>query len=128
MKLKHETHCSVPEHAELCLVSTVHGLTPDHHVASRGFVEGAQHVEECALPRSAGADDRHHFAPLHREVHSGQDGNDASVTADVGLVEVVCFEDRAHSCLIASSGKRREAWMDGYSVAMAAIAILASTI
>src|SRR5207237_9883473 len=52
-----------------------------------------------------------------------------AVAADVRLVNVVCFEDcHSHSCLMASMGNSLEACTDGYTVAIAAIAILARTI
>jgi hypothetical protein len=85
-------------------------------------------VKERALPRSARADDCDHLSPLHGEIDTAENGDDIPIAADVGLVKVVCFEDSGrHSCLIASSGKRRDAWIDGYSVAIAAMAMLERT-
>lgn len=129
MKLKHETDGTVPQQPELRLVPTVNRLATDHHVATGGFVERAEHVQQSALPRTAGPDDGDHLATVDGEIDAAQNVENAPIAAEVGLVQIMRFEDgHCHSCLIASIGKRRDAWMDGYTVAIAAMAMLARMI
>src|SRR6266550_2133928 len=109
MKLEHETDGSIAKLAQLGFVPSVNGLPTDYYIAASGFVQCPQYVHQRALSRPARTDDSDHLTALHREINS---------------VEHV----HRHSCLIASIGKSRDACTDGYTVAIAAIAILARTI
>ncbi len=86
-------------------------------------------MHEGALAGAAGADDRDHLTALNGEIDTVQNVEDVPVPADVRLVDVVRLEyGHRHSCLIASIGKSLDACTDGYTVAIAAIAMLAITI
>src|SRR6267143_1963287 len=99
MKLEDEPNSAVSQLSKLHLVPPVNRLTSNYNIATRRFVERAENVQ---------------IVPI---------------AADVRLVDVVCVEyGHRHSCLIASIGKSLDACTDGYTVATAAIAMLARTI
>src|SRR5258706_12718178 len=127
VKLEYEANGPIPELTQLGLVAPVNGLSSDHDVSARRFVERAEHVHQSALARAAGTDDRDHLTALDGEIHPVQYVENVPVPTDVRLVDVVRLEyGHRHSCLIASIGKSLDACTDGYTVAIAAMAMLAS--
>src|SRR5687767_16020332 len=128
MELKYEANGSVSERGQLLLVESVDRLAPNADISTRRLVQSAEYVQQRALAGAARSNDRDHFAAGERKVNALQDIDCSPVTADVGLVEVVCFENGRHSCLIASIGYSRDAWIAGYSVATADVRMLARTI
>src|SRR4029077_5384119 len=106
VKLKYEPDGAIPELSELRFIAPVNGLATNYNITARGFVECTQHVHESALAGAAGADDRDHFTALNGEIHAIQHVEHVSVSADIGLIDVVRLEyGHRHSCLIASIGK-----------------------
>src|SRR5919109_4396067 len=83
-------------------------------------------MQQRALARPAGTDNRYHLATSHTEIHAVEHGNQPAVATGEGLSQVNCFQ-YGHSCRIASTGNNLAAWRAGYSVASAAIARLATT-
>ena len=109
MKLEHEAHRSVSERSELLFIEAVYWLAADDHIPARRLVQCAEDVQQRALAGSARTDHSDHFAPAESQIDSLQNIDRPSVAADVGLVKVVSFENRRHSCLIASIGYNRDA-------------------
>src|SRR6266550_3845429 len=129
MKLEHETDGSIAKLAQLGFVPSVNGLPTDYYIAASGFVQCSQYVHQRALSRAARTDDSDHLTALHREINSVEHVQLVPISTNVRLVHVMRFEHvHRHSCLIASIGKSRDACTDGYTVAIAAIAILARMI
>ena len=84
-------------------------------------------MEQRALARAAGPDDRDELAPAHLEIDPGEHLDRVAVAPLVHLPEALRLEDRAHSCRIASTGVRLAAAREGYTVASTAMARLAPT-
>src|SRR5438105_12651173 len=93
MKLEDEAHSAIAQLPELGLISTVHRLASDYYITARRFVQCSEHVHQRTLARTAGADDGDHLAARHRQIDAVQDVQLVSVAADVGLVNVMSFED-----------------------------------
>src|SRR5467141_4846181 len=129
VKLEDEPNSAVSQLSKLHLVPPVNRLTSNYNIATRRFVERAENVHQRALAGSAGADDGDHLPALNGEIHTVENMKSVPITADVRLVDVVCLAyGHRHSCLIASIGKSLDACTDGYTVATAAIAMLARII
>src|SRR4051812_47201594 len=65
MKLEHETDRAVPQGGDRVVLQLVDRSRVDQDLAAGRPVERPQKVEEGALPRSAGTDDRDHLAASH---------------------------------------------------------------
>src|SRR6267143_5067546 len=129
MKLEDESNSAVPQLSKLHLVAAVNRLTPNYNIATRRLVQRPEDVHQRALAGAAGADDGDHLPSLNGEIHTVENMESVPIAADVRLVDVVCLEyGHRHSCLIASIGKSLDACTDGYTVATAAIAMLARII
>src|SRR6185503_1070140 len=129
MELEDEADRPVSEPPQLRLVPAVHRLSRNHYVPARRPVEGTEDVHQRALSSAARSDYRDHLAALHGEIDAVQNVEDVPVPTYVRLVDVVRFENtHRHSCRIASIGNSRDACIEGYNVAMAAMAMLARTI
>src|SRR5688500_1360152 len=109
MELKHEADGSVSERGHVLPVEPVDGLTPNDDISSRRLVQSAEYVQQRALAGAAGSNHLNHFATCEAQVNALQDIDCSSVAANVGLMQVVSFEDGRHSCLIASIGYSRDA-------------------
>ena len=129
VKLEYKADGPIPQLTQLGLVSSVNGLSSDHDVSARRLVERAKHMHQSALARATGSDDRDHLTALDGKIHAVQYIENVPIPADVCLVDVVRLEyGHRHSCLIASIGNSLDACTDGYTVAIAAMAMLAITI
>src|SRR5258708_2466054 len=102
-------------------------LTAYRHNSARRIVEAAEQMQQGALSRSARSDDGDDLTSLDRQVQAVEYLDRSAISAAVGLGQFDRLED-AHSWRMASTGYRLAAWRAGYSVATAAIAMLASTI
>src|SRR5258708_1017398 len=102
------------------------GLHPYLNNAARRWVEAAEQMREGAVAGAAGWGDGDDLASLDRQVQAVEYLDRGAISAAVGLGQFDRLED-AHSWRMASTGYRLAAWRAGYSVATAAIAMLAST-
>ena len=127
MELKDETHGAIPERRQRHVVEPTEIRSSDPDVAASGTVQRSEQVQERALARSAGPDDRHHLTPAHLERHAIQHRQQSTITANEDFRQIDRFQNR-HSCRMASTGNNREACRAGYTVARAAIARLATMI
>lgn len=129
MKLEDEADGAVSELAELALVSPVNWLSPDYYIAARWLIQRPEDVHQRAFAGATRADDSDHLPTLNGKIHTIQDIEDVPVATYIGLIDVVGFQYRhRHSCRIASIGNNLDACTDGYTVAIAAIAMLAKMI
>src|ERR1700737_1268669 len=129
MKLEDEPNSAVTQLAEVHLIATVNRLTSNYNIATRRLIQRPEDMHQRALAGAARANDGDHLSPLNGEIHAVENVKGVPIAADIRLVDVVCLEyGHRHSCLIASIGKSLDACTDGYTVAIAAIAILAITI
>src|SRR5512146_2382820 len=113
MKLKHEADPAVPDLGQVLRRLLRVDLPRERDRAGGRRVEGAEEMEEGALPGPAGADDRDELSALDREVDARQDLDRGAVTAAVDLPDTGRFQDGAHSWRIASTGVSRAAWREG---------------
>src|SRR5687767_8599346 len=109
VELKHEANRSISERCQLLLIESVDRLTANDDISTRRLVQCTENVQQGALARAARSNDGDHFAPGKGQVNALQDIDRSAVASDVRLVQVVCFEDSRHSCLIASIGYSRDA-------------------
>src|ERR1051325_982540 len=127
VKLEHESNSTIPKRRQLLIRLLFDALARDGHTAAGGLIEGAEQVQQGALARPAGSDNRDHFSPYDLEVDAVEHRNQPAVATHVRLCQVYRLQHR-HSCRIASTGNNLAACLAGYRVASAAMRRLASTI
>ena len=108
MELVDEAERLVAQSAALGVGQRRHG--PSHHLdfARRGRVEPAQKVQQRALARAGGADDRDDLSRSHVQVDPDQYRHRHAGIA-IRLLQAAAGDDRSHSYLSASAGRTREA-------------------
>src|ERR1700674_2716855 len=89
MKLKHKTHCAVPQLSKLHFVATMYRLTSNYNIATRRLIQRAKNVHQRALAGTTGPDDGNHLTPLNGQIHAVQNMKRVPIAAHVRLVDVV---------------------------------------
>src|SRR5438309_191766 len=71
-------------------------LAGNSHDSAGGVVQSTEQMEQCALPRSARADDGDDFATVNRQIQAVEYADLAAVASTVGLRQIDRLEN-AHS-------------------------------
>src|SRR5258705_205391 len=97
MELEDESHLPVPElgGGAGVEVGVARAVEPD--VAAARRVEGAEQVQQGALPRPRGADDGDELPAPHVEIDAAQDLEGLAVAAGVDLPDRPGLEQGVHS-------------------------------
>ena len=94
MELKHESDGPIPERREGLVGPVRDGFAGDADGSARRRVERAEEVEERALARTAGSDDRHHLSALDSQIDAVENGDGSAVATAVHLRQVNCLQHR----------------------------------
>ena len=113
VKLEYEADLPVPHIGQLGRRALAVSGALQQDFARRGDIKRPEQVEQRAFPRTARAHDGHEFTPGDAQVNAGQHFDQAPIAAAISLLQATRFQDRAHSCRIASTGVSRAADRDG---------------
>ena len=113
VKLEDEPDLPVTHLGERRRTEFAEDLPVETNRTRRRGVQGAEQVEQRALPGAAGADDRDELSAIHGKVHTGEDLDRGAVATAIDLAEPFRLENRAHSCRIASTGVSEAAEREG---------------
>jgi len=97
MELKDEAQLGVPQLGQGVgvQVGVAGAVEPD--IAAGGPVQGAEQMQQRALPGSGRADDGNELAAVHLELHRAQHFERLPVAAGEHLAHAASLEQRGHS-------------------------------
>src|SRR4051812_23322992 len=102
MELEDESDAAVAERRQLFLGHPERVPSLEEHLPFGGRIQGADHVQEGALPDAAGTDQRRHLPRLEREARAAQHV-DLLLAEPVRLVHDARFHERSQ--LIPPAGR-----------------------